>query len=177
MLARVENAVPTCGRQLLVLLNFSLLSLVADQLQNQMESLPSVKIDSVESNTTNVNHDNLSSSWNNQVGIVFFTIFLFIAAGIAEIGGGYMVWKGLRENYRPYLLVPLGSITLVLYGIIPTFQIQDNFGRVFAVYGGFFIVMSYLWGYVFDGMAVDTGDIVGSAIALSGVLVCWFWPR
>lgn len=111
------------------------------------------------------------------VGLAFFTIFLFLMAGIAEIGGGYMIWKGFRDKYQPYLLIPLGALVLVVYGFIPTFQPQNDFGRVYAVYGGFFIVLSYLWGYIFDGIALDTGDYVGSAVALAGVLICWFWPR
>jgi small multidrug resistance family-3 protein len=39
----------------------------------------------------------------------------------------------------------LGAAILVLYGIIPTFQ-PASFGRVYAAYGGIFIVLSILWG-------------------------------
>lgn len=119
----------------------------------------------------------VNTSPSNNVGLAFFTIFLFLMAGIAEIGGGYMIWKGFRDKYKPYLLIPLGSLVLILYGFIPTFQPQNDFGRVYAVYGGFFIILSYIWGYIFDGIVLDTGDYVGSAIALVGVCICWFWPR
>ncbi len=33
------------------------------------------------------------------------------------------------------------------YGFIPTLQPTSNFGRLYAVYGGFFIVLSYAWGW------------------------------
>lgn len=105
------------------------------------------------------------------------SVFLFIIAGILEIGGGYLVWKGVREKLRPAITIPLGCIILAAYGLVVTLQPLESFGRTFAVYGGFFIVLSYLWAYIFDGTSVDTGDIVGSAIALSGVCVAWFWPR
>ena len=47
---------------------------------------------------------------------------------------------------------------LVLYGIIPTFQ-PAHFGRVYAAYGGVFIVLSLLWGWMFDGNRPDRLDV------------------
>lgn len=32
------------------------------------------------------------------------------------------------------------------YGFVPCAQPMSDFGRIYAVYGGFFIVLSYLWG-------------------------------
>lgn len=52
-----------------------------------------------------------------------------------------------------------------LYGIIPTFQ-PANFGRVYAAYGGVFIVLSILWGWKVDGIEPDRFDIFGALIAL-----------
>ena len=108
---------------------------------------------------------------------IVLSVFLFLIAGIAEVGGGFLVWRGIREKIWPALYIPIGSIILVIYGFIPTFQPMTSFGRIFAIYGGFFIVLSYAWGYFFDGLVIDKGDLIGSAIALIGVLVCWFWPR
>jgi small multidrug resistance family-3 protein len=54
---------------------------------------------------------------------------------------------------------------------------RNSFGRVYAVYGGFFIVLSFLFGWWLDGDRPDLGDVVGGAIALVGVLVVLFWPR
>ena len=65
---------------------------------------------------------------------------------------------------------------LVLYGIIPTFQ-PANFGRVYAAYGGVFIVLSTMWGWKIDGMTPDRFDIIGGIIALIGVAVIMYWPR
>ena len=48
--------------------------------------------------------------------------------------------------------------------------------QVYAVYGGFFIILSYLWGWAVDGTRPDTGDWVGSAIAVAGACVAFFWP-
>jgi hypothetical protein len=49
------------------------------------------------------------------------SIGLFIAAGVAEIGGGYLIWRWLRDG-APIIVGVAGAIILVVYGIIPTFQ-------------------------------------------------------
>jgi small multidrug resistance family-3 protein len=64
----------------------------------------------------------------------------------------------------------------VLYGVIPTLQ-ASHFGRVYAVHGGFFIVLSLAWGWVFDGNRPDRPDVAGGMIALVGVCVMMSWPR
>jgi small multidrug resistance family-3 protein len=101
---------------------------------------------------------------------------LFVAAGVAEIGGGWLVWKAVRDA-KPWWWALAGSLVLIVYGFLPTLQPTDSFGRIYAVYGGFFIVLSYLAGWVLDGDRPDIGDIVGGVIALVGVLIILFWPR
>ena len=103
------------------------------------------------------------------------SILIFLFAGLCEIGGGYLVWLWLRQG-KPLWYGLLGSIILILYGIIATFQIA-NFARTYATYGGFFIVMSLLWAYKFDNFKPDKFDIIGAAIALLGVCIIFYAPR
>jgi len=103
------------------------------------------------------------------------SLFYFILAGLFEIGGGYLVWLWLREG-KPLRFGIIGGIILFLYGVIPTLQ-PANFGRVYAAYGGIFIVLSILWGWKVDHVTPDRYDLVGGAIALAGVLVIMYWPR
>jgi small multidrug resistance family-3 protein len=106
------------------------------------------------------------------------TIALFVASGFAEIGGGWLVWKAVRyKATTPYWWAILGSLVLILYGFIPTLQPTSDFGRIYAVYGGFYIVLSFLAGWALDGVRPDLGDVVGGLVALSGVLIVLFWPR
>lgn len=101
---------------------------------------------------------------------------LFILAGLAEIGGGYQVWLWLRES-KPLWYGIVGGLILVLYGVIPTFQQFPNFGRVYAAYGGVFIVMSILWGWWIDKKVPDMYDWVGAVICMVGVFVILWGPR
>ncbi len=104
-----------------------------------------------------------------------YTILLFILAGIFEIGGGYFIWIWLREAGGLQFAF-LGAIVLFLYGIVPTFQPAD-FHRIYATYGGIFVVMSILWGWVFDKTAPDKYDLIGALIILVGVSIIYYWPR
>ena len=103
------------------------------------------------------------------------SVLLFAAAGLCEIGGGWLVWQFWREG-RGWAFGAAGAAALLLYGVIPTYQ-DAHFGRVYAAYGGAFIVLSLLWGWVIDGARPDTADVAGGAIALAGMAIIMYWPR
>lgn len=103
------------------------------------------------------------------------SIGLFILAGLCEIGGGYLVWLWLREGRSPTYGI-VGAIILVLYGILPTLQ-PAHFSRVYAAYGGMFIVLSLLWGWGIDGVRPDRYDAVGALLCLVGMIVMMYAPR
>lgn len=103
------------------------------------------------------------------------SIFIFILAGICEIGGGYLVWLSFRQG-KPLWYGVIGAVVLILYGIIATFQ-PANFARTYATYGGFFIVMSLLWAYKFDNFRPDRYDFIGAIVAIIGVCIIFYTPR
>lgn len=103
------------------------------------------------------------------------SVGLFVLAGLCEIGGGYLVWLWLREG-KPIGYAILGGAILIMYGIIPTFQ-TAHFGRVYAAYGGMFIMLSLLWGWGMDGTRPDRFDAIGAIICLAGMAVIMYWPR
>ena len=103
------------------------------------------------------------------------SIALFFLAALFEIGGGYLVWLWLREN-KGAVFGLLGGLILAIYGIIPTFQ-PAHFGRVYAAYGGIFIVSSLVWGALIDKKKHDKYEIIGAMIALVGVLIMFYIPR
>jgi small multidrug resistance family-3 protein len=104
------------------------------------------------------------------------SILLFVAAALAEIGGAYLVWIGIKED-KGALVVVLGMATLGVYGLIAALQPDANFGRVLAAYGGVFIVGSLLWGVAFDGFRPDRFDYAGAILCLVGIGVIMYAPR
>jgi len=106
---------------------------------------------------------------------ILTTIFFFFLAGLFEIGGGYLVWLWLRESYS-WIIGAVGGFALFFYGIIHTFQ-PSHFHRIYATYGGFFIAMALLWGWLIDGIRPDQFDIIGMLVGLIGVGIIFYWPR
>jgi small multidrug resistance family-3 protein len=96
------------------------------------------------------------------------SILLFIAAAIAEIGGAYLVWVGIKDH-KGVAFVALGAMALTAYGVVAAFQPSHEFGRVLAAYGGVFIIGSLLWGVAFDGFHPDRADVAGALVCLVGV--------
>ena len=145
---------------------------------------------------------------------VAISMALFVAAAVAEIGGGWLMWQTLRVK-RPWCTrspiqticascdaaactSPCSALLRLLStvfcprcrslapshpqqhsapAIVTHAQPTASFGRVYAAYGGFFILLSYAWGWAVDHEAPDRMDCIGTAIALFGVLIAFFWPR
>ena len=112
---------------------------------------------------------------SNKVKRITITLLFFFIAGLCEIAGGHLLWLWLRDGMS-WMVGALGGIVLFLYGIVPTFQ-PSHFHRIYAAYGGIFIVMAVIWGGIFEGIAPDRFDIIGAAIALVGVAIIFYMPR
>ena len=104
------------------------------------------------------------------------TIALFVVAAIAEIGGAWLVWQGVREE-RGVAWIGAGVAALGAYGFVATLQEESHFGRILAAYGGIFVAGSLAWGIVADGFRPDRWDYLGATICLVGVAVIMFVPR
>ena len=103
------------------------------------------------------------------------SISIFLLAGLCEIGGGYLVWLWLKDG-KSWWLGLIGGVVLMAYGIVATLQ-TENFGRVYAAYGGIFIAMAILWGWKVDGIVPDKYDLIGGVVALVGMSIIMFAPR
>ena len=108
--------------------------------------------------------------------IIARSIALFVLAALAEIGGAWLIWQGVREH-RGLVWIGAGVIALGLYGFVATLQPDANFGRILAAYGGVFVAGSLAWGMVVDKFRPDRYDIIGALICLAGVGVIMYFPR
>ena len=104
------------------------------------------------------------------------SLLLFVLAAIAEIGGAWLVWQGVREH-RGLVWIGAGVIALGAYGFVATLQDDAHFGRILAAYGGIFVVGSLVWGVVADGFRPDAYDLAGAGLCLVGVAVIMYAPR
>ncbi len=107
---------------------------------------------------------------------VLRSVVLFLLAALAEIGGAWLVWQGVREH-RGLLFVGAGVLALGAYGFVATLQPDPNFGRILAAYGGVFVAGSLVWGMLVDGFRPDRWDVTGAALCLCGVAVIMYAPR
>jgi len=104
------------------------------------------------------------------------SLLLFVLAAVAEIGGAWLIWQGVREHRGPWWITA-GIVALGLYGFVATLQPYATFGRILAAYGGIFVAGSLAWGMALDGFRPDRWDITGALICLGGVLVIMYAPR
>jgi small multidrug resistance family-3 protein len=104
------------------------------------------------------------------------SILLFLLAAVAEIGGAWLVWQGVREH-RGWLWIGAGVVALGAYGFVATLQPDPNFGRILAAYGGVFVAGSIAWGMALDGFRPDRYDVTGAIVCLLGVSVIMYAPR
>ncbi|WP_432971869.1 YnfA family protein [Dactylosporangium sp. CA-233914] len=104
------------------------------------------------------------------------SILLFLVAALAEIGGAWLIWQGVREH-RGLLWIGAGVAALGAYGFVATLQSDANFGRILAAYGGVFVAGSLAWAMVVDKFRPDRYDVLGAVICLAGVAVIMYAPR
>ena len=100
---------------------------------------------------------------------------IFFFAAVLEISGGYLIWRWLK-NHQGKIIGVIGGLILFSYGVIMTLQ-PENFGKVYATYGGIFVVSSLLWGYWIDKKKPDKFEILGSVIVLIGIAIMFYFPR
>ncbi|MFI8972933.1 YnfA family protein [Nocardia asteroides] len=107
---------------------------------------------------------------------VLRSVLLFALAAVAEIGGAWLIWQGVREH-RGMAWIGAGVVALGLYGFVATLQPDAHFGRILAAYGGVFVAGSLLWAMVADGFRPDRWDVLGAAVCLAGVGIIMYAPR
>ena len=106
---------------------------------------------------------------------ILTSIGVFIFAALLEISGGYLIWRWLK-NHQGKIIGLIGGLILFSYSVVMTLQ-PENFGKVYAAYGGIFVIFSLLWGYWIDKKKPDRFEIFGSIVVLIGISIMFYFPR
>lgn len=103
------------------------------------------------------------------------TTGLFVVTALAEIVGCYLPLLWLTDRAPVGILIPAAlslAIFVWLLSLHPTAA-----GRVYAAYGGVYVATAVLWLWLVDGVRPTQWDLLGSAIAMAGMVVIMCGPR
>lgn len=103
------------------------------------------------------------------------TTGLFLATAIAEIVGCYLPYLWLSGRAPIWVLVPAAA-SLTLFVWLLTLH-PTAAGRVYAAYGGVYVATAVAWLWLIDGVRPSVWDVVGSLVAVSGMLIIMYAPR
>lgn len=97
------------------------------------------------------------------------TTFLFFVTALCEIIGCFLPWLWFKRGATAWLLVPAG-VSLALFVWLLTLHPAAS-GRVYAAYGGVYVVTALLWLRFVDGVKLSLYDWSGALVALCGMLI------
>lgn len=103
------------------------------------------------------------------------TSVLFLVTALAEILGCYLPYLWLKRNGSAWLLLPAAASLATFAWLLSLHSTAA--GRVYAAYGGVYVVTAILWLWTVDGVTPDRWDVVGGAVALAGMMIIMFAPR
>lgn len=104
------------------------------------------------------------------------TFFFFLLAALGEISGCYAFWAWLRLDKIIFWIIP-GILALIIFAFSLTKVDASNAGRVYAAYGGFYILSSLFWLWLAEGVKPDKWDLLGVTLSLVGTIVILFSPH
>lgn len=99
---------------------------------------------------------------------------LYAVTAVAEIGGCYLAWLALAQH-RGYWLVLPSAVSLALFAWLLTLH-PAAAGRVYAAYGGMYVVVALIWLRLVDGVELTRWDWTGAVLALAGMAVIGLQP-
>ena len=99
---------------------------------------------------------------------------LFALTAVAEIVGCYLPWRVLRQGASAWLLIPAAASLAVFAWLLTLHPMAA--GRTYAAYGGMYIAVALVWLHFVDGVALTRWDVVGAAVALTGMAIIALQP-
>ena len=97
------------------------------------------------------------------------TAGLFVLTALAEIVGCFLPYLWLRKGYSAWLLAP-AALSLALFVWLLTLHPTSS-GRVYAAYGGVYVVTALAWLRLVERVELSPLDWVGAAVTLLGMAI------
>ena len=104
------------------------------------------------------------------------TLAFFLLTALGEISGCYAFWVWVRLEKSILWVVP-GILALISFALCLTQVNASNAGRVYAAYGGIYILTSLVWLWLIEGVKPDKWDLLGVTICLIGTAVILLSPH
>jgi small multidrug resistance family-3 protein len=104
------------------------------------------------------------------------TPLLYIATALAEILGCYLPLLWMRGQGAGWVLLPAAALSLALFVWLLTLHDAPS-GRVYAAYGGVYVVVALAWLWSVDGIRPTAWDAIGVAVTLIGMAIIAYQPR
>lgn len=104
------------------------------------------------------------------------TTALFLVTASAEIGGCYAVYHWRRAAGPWWWLLP-GALSLGLFAWLLTLHPSSSAGRIYAAYGGVYIITAMGWQWLVEHQPPDRWDLLGATCCFLGMACILFGPR
>lgn len=100
---------------------------------------------------------------------------LFVITAIAEILGCYLPYLWLRKQKSVLLLLP-AALSLAAFAWLLSLH-STGAARTYAAYGGVYVAVAILWLWVVERQVPTRWDLVGAAVAITGMAIIVLAPR
>jgi small multidrug resistance family-3 protein len=94
---------------------------------------------------------------------------LYVVTALAEIIGCFLPYLWLRKGGSILLLLP-AALSLALFVWLLTLHPAAS-GRVYAAYGGVYVVIALVWLYWVDNIKLSIYDWLGAGVILLGTAI------
>ena len=101
---------------------------------------------------------------------------LFTITGIIEILGCWLVLQAQSGRWSWWWNGPAAALSLGLFAWLLTLPNLAS-GRLYAAYGGIYVLISLLWLVAVDRVRPTTWDAIGVALCVMGTLAICLQPR
>jgi small multidrug resistance family-3 protein len=95
-------------------------------------------------------------------------LILFALAALFEIFGCVLMMVFIRS--KMWLALGPALLCLCIFAGLLSLHTSPS-GRVYAIYGGIYVFVSFLWLYFVDKVSPTNADFIGVACVLTGAIV------